>query len=555
MKSIVKKCRLCGQRYPTDYAGPCDVDFGDDWLFWCEKHEKPAQARGCDECAFKFLGSLIFEPAELGLALFESWSEAIEETKTRRISDWLVETGPDRTLAHRIREIDQDDQISPEDKLSLEVMLLRGDSVLCWHGKLLDWSFLCSDENQGLHLLRSDFGVRVATLGLGTWLYNLKKEWHSIAYEICTGNVPSSEQERSAFGILLSKEMPNNLLAVLGMSTLVPRLQARKLANIKSAHISEITGQQRRSSFALPDKERLNEVFAIICRGIQVGAMSCLDNRLACEATFVLAWDYNGRTLIEHDAFRQAFQAHLKANVDGRVLQCLIFSYFREFSRERTEFVTAVAGLIRSYLRESDIPEFAAWRALDSAYGLFLGPEAPKRCARQIDINEDLEEQLLSLGLRRSVRWRGFSAELMLEWLKVRGAYSFAQWNTLRRWMERCTPALEGREGELISAIILPWTRKSAPNAIRSSACSYLIGRFGKPQANHIIWQRCSQIVRETVSEWLFLASLDKLSELTVTGSETTREFHPPSRTARTTHHNEFCRFLRRLRRAIRLHL
>jgi hypothetical protein len=551
MKSVVKKCRLCGQRYPTDYAGPCDVDFGDDWLFWCEKHGKPAQARGCDECAFRFLDSLIFEPAELGLALFESWSEAIEETKTRRISDWLVETGPDRTLADRIREIDQDDRISPEDKLSLEVMLLRGDSVLCWRGKFLDWSFLCSDENQGLQLLKSDFGVRVATLGLGTWLYNLKKEWQSIAHEISTGTVPSSEQERSAFGILLRKELPNSLLAVLGMSALVPRLQARKLANIKSARLSEIAGQQRRSSFALPDRERLNEVFAIICRGIQVGAMSCLDNRLACEAAFVLAWRYNGKTIVEHDAFRRVFRDCLRINTDARLLQCLILSYFRDFSQERTGFVDAVAELIRSYLPLSDIPEFATWRALDSAYGLFSGSEAPKRCAKHIDISEDPEERLRSLGLTRSVRWSGFSSELLLKWLKVKGTYSIAHWNTARLWMERCAPILEGRESEVISAIILPWTRKYAPSEICSSVSSYLIECFGKPQADHVIWQRCSKIVRETVSEWLFLTNLESL-ELTLNRAETTRESSSLSPTARRTRYDTFIRFLQRLRRAVR---
>jgi EH signature protein len=549
---LVKKCRLCGQRYPANYAELCDVDFGDDWLFWCEKHERLAQALGCDECAFKFRGNPIFEPTALGLALFDDWSEAIKEIRMLSIFDWLVESDYEPTLVARIREIDLDQRISLEDKLSLGIMFLRGDNALCWRGKLIDWNWLCSNEDQGIQLLKGDFPIRVAALGLGTWLSKLKAEWQSTVQQVSGESAPSPEDEQTAFGMVLSKGTPTNLLAALSMTTLVPRIQARRMPNLKSEVLSETAVRQRRAGLAPPDQTKLNETFALICSWIQSDAMPSLDGQLAYEATFMLAWQFNGKAIVEYNTFRHAFQDRLRINFESHLLRSLIFNYLREFSKERSGFVTAVAKLIRSGLRDDETLEFAAWRALDSAYGLFSGSKAPKRCARHIEISEHLEDQLLSLGLSRSVRWGGFSAELMLERLNLRRPCSITQWNTLRLWMERCTPILKGRESELISAIILPWTRRCAPSEIRSGICSFLIGCFGKPQANHIIWKRCSQIVRETVSEWLLLTSLEKPSELTVNRAETTRESSSLSPTARKTRHDSSLRFLQMLGRAIR---
>ena len=53
MKKVVRKCVECGMRYRLDYVRSCEVDFKNDWDFWCEEHRKKVDVEkgGCEDCA------------------------------------------------------------------------------------------------------------------------------------------------------------------------------------------------------------------------------------------------------------------------------------------------------------------------------------------------------------------------------------------------------------------------------------------------------------------------------------------------------------------------
>ena len=48
---VVRKCLECGTMYPLDYGEKCEVDFAENWGYWCEEHLKIAREDGCDDCA------------------------------------------------------------------------------------------------------------------------------------------------------------------------------------------------------------------------------------------------------------------------------------------------------------------------------------------------------------------------------------------------------------------------------------------------------------------------------------------------------------------------
>src|SRR6476646_4535371 len=124
MEYLVRECTICGQQYPAAYTQACEVGCRDSWRFWCQKHRKPAEERGCEDCAYKFGNESQFEPRQLGLAMYSNWPLGKQEIARRKIAQWLLESVGDRVLADRVRGIERETSLTVDDYCSLVVMLL-----------------------------------------------------------------------------------------------------------------------------------------------------------------------------------------------------------------------------------------------------------------------------------------------------------------------------------------------------------------------------------------------------------------------------------------------
>ena len=103
---------------------------------------------------------------------------------------------------------------------------------------------------------------------------------------------------------------------------------------------------------------KLKELFVAICRGLRDGHLPLMGTQAFYDSTLILAWRYEGKTLLEEKRFHGAFLDHLRRNPDARLLRHLVFGYFRDFSRNKPDFVSALALIIREYLSGGRTSEF-----------------------------------------------------------------------------------------------------------------------------------------------------------------------------------------------------
>ena len=518
METVVRKCKVCGVQYPSDFAQPCEVDFSDDWNYWCQKHERPAEERGCEDCAYSFDGELYFDAQSLGAVLFANWSLGKRDTTRRRISEWLLEGGGDKMLAGTIREIERDESLVLDDRFSLIVTLLISDKVFRWRGSVIDLAWFRHTEGSPLDLLRGSVPKRLAELGLGTWLCELKTHWESIVSQIAT----EPDVEKTALGLLFNHSNIHSLSTALGVAALIPRLLVADSWKGGPRTLAAMAASVGYTGFTIADNARLKALFTTICRGLRDGHFPLLNNKAFYEATLILAWRYDGKTLLEEHHFREPLLEHLRSNCDSRLLRSLIFEYFRNFCHDKPAFVSALASLIREYLSIGTASEFSKWQALDESFGIFGGLSAPATCAQKLIVASNLEESLRNVGLTGSSIWEGFSAEVLLAWIRSRGRYGIDDWPHIHNWFERSSRSLAHREHAWVEVVVAAWSGETAPGEIQSAVSRYLVDRFGEPDNRAPMWEQCSGPVCETVKQWLLFENLEKFFDLIADYAETT---------------------------------
>ncbi len=411
------------------------------------------------------------------------------------------------------------ESLASDDCHALIVTLLHGDSLLRWRGEIVNLPWLRTSSEAGLELLHGDIGTHVADLGLGTWLVDLQANWRAIMAELLT---PDAEKE--AYGMLFKRMKAHNLSTALRLAVAVPRLHGiGTWGAIANGRLAGLAAETSDTGFTIPSGARLKELFVMVMQGLREGALSILDNRRFYECTLIMAWRYEGRTLLESVLFREALTAHLRANRDRRLLQSLVFGYFRDFTVESPEFVTFYAMLIREHLGTGATRDFAAWRNLDATWNLFAGLDAPALCASRLKINATPEEALQALGLVGANLWGAFSAELLLAWIAHLGRDSLGYWQTIRQWFEKAAgSSFAHREYRWIDTVVRPWINQPPAQAIRIEIGRYLVDRFSEPENSAAVWAQCLPEVRDTVRQWLFLGNLETFFELIADYAETT---------------------------------
>lgn len=518
MDYLIRKCKFCGTPYPADYASLCEVEFGDSWMFWCEKHGKPAQVLGCEDCAYKFSGKSFFDHRELAEHLFSNWTLAKRETARRKISDWLSETGRDRLLAGKIKEAERMDDLSADDRFALVVMLMYGDGVLRWREKLVEFGSLKDDESLGVQLLSGTLPDLLAEFGLCTWLYDVKQHWKGILDSLPVG----SGNEIEAYRLLFHPGKVRNLSSALTVAALVPRFNLPSSWTKMPGPLARMAATISETGFALPSHAELKALFGNICRGLRAGKLALRSNKEYYEATLLLGWQYEGKSLLENDTFRHSLKGHLHINQDPKLLKSLIFGYLRDFDLAKPTYVTLLAELITAHLLGSESTEFQKWQSINSRFHLFSGTETPAACARGLSLTDDAETSLNHIGLRGSNLWGGLSAEILLKKVQYAGRFDLHFWDQVKLWFEKCAPTLTHREYNLVDAIASAYQGHNAEGDIRRAVSRYLVDRYGEPDPASPMWKDCLESTRELFNQWLLFENLEKFFDVIANYAETT---------------------------------
>ena len=518
MDHLVRKCRSCGTQYPSDFALLCEVDFEDSWIFWCQKHGKPAEALGCEDCAYKFSGKGFLDYRELGEQLFLNWTLAKRETERRKISDWLSEIGRDRLLAGKIREVERMDELSADDRFALVVMLMHGDGILRWRDKIIEFGSLQDEESLGVKFLSGPLPDLLAELGLCTWLYDVKQHWKGILEALPS----SSGNEIKAFQLLFNTDSARDLSTALTIAAHVPRFNLPSSWVKKPGALAKMAANISDDGFSLPSHVELKALFGNVCRGLRAGALALQTNKEYYDATLLLAWPYEGKSLLENDDFRRLIKSYLHINQDLKLLKSLIFGYLRDFDLEKPTYVSLLAELITIHLQGSESSEFQKWRAINNRFQIFSGIEAPTCSAKELQITGDVEASLNEIGLHGSNLWGGFSAEILLEKIHQNPRFDLHFWDQVKIWFEKCMPAFVHHEHYFVDTIAAAYQGQNAEGEIRRAVSRYLVDRFGEPDATLPMWADCLESSRDLFNQWLFFENLERFFDVIATYAETT---------------------------------
>lgn len=518
MDYLMRKCRLCGTLYPFDFNALCEADEGDLWSYWCDRHAKAVHEYGCEDCAYEFEGRYYFVPKNLGEGLFQNWDFAKRETATRRVSDWLIETGRDRLLAGKIREVEQLDGLTADDRISLVIMLLLGDDILRWRGQAIEFATLQHHEEMGVRILNGPMPELMAALGIGTWLSEIKKHWSCISEE----NQNSNASNTHAFRLLFNGAPAHDLNAALMAATLVPRFNVPAAWNRRIGRLAKMAASISEAGFVLPSRPELKKLFQKICNGLKAGRVVLTTNKDYLQTPLLLSWPFQSKTLIENETFRKLLSEYLQINQEERLLKTLVFEYLHDFDLQKPDFVRLLATLIGEYLEKGSSSEFQKWRLINQRVHLFSGCEAPQYCANALNLGVDMQTGLNEFGLQGPSLGGGLSREILLKVIKQTGPFNLQLWDKYRLWFEKCAPAFHRKEYLWVESLASAYRGHRADGGIRTVVSRYLVNRYGEPDRGNLLWTLCSDHTRKFFLQWLLFENLEKFFELIADYSETT---------------------------------
>jgi hypothetical protein len=514
----MRKCQLCGTLYPSEFDALCEADEGDSWSYWCDKHSKAAQESGCEDCAYEFEGRSYFTPEKLGEGLFQNWEFARRETATLKISDWLIETGRDKLLAGKLREIEQLEELTPDDRVSLVIMVLLGDSVLRWQGQAVEFGTLQHHEELGVSVLSGRLPELMAALGIGAWLLEIKNHWSWILEEHQNSNNPHVDSFRLLFNTAPARDLKTALMA----ATLVPRFNVAAAWSRRAGALATMAATGADTGFEMPNRLELKKLFQRISSGLKAGKVFLSANKDYLQTPLLLSWPFQGKTLIENEMFRNIIGEYLDINQETRLLQTLVFGYLRDFDAQKGRFVSLLAALITEFLEKGNSGEFKKWRLINDRIQIFSGSKAPEYCAKALNPMLDIESGLNEFGLKGHNLGGGFSSEVLLKFIEQTGPFDLDLWEKYRTWFEKCARAFHRREYRWVESLASAYQAHRADGIIRTVVSRYLVNRYGEPDQCNLLWNACSDHTRELFLQWLLFENLEKFFELIADYSETT---------------------------------
>lgn len=180
MRHVVRICRNDGTEHPWTHAGPCEVDFAEDWIFWCSKHRGAAEAGGCGLCAYDYNGSRCLNAVDLAKAIQADWSGALTHLPLEPVRAWCHDCLGEETLARTLKAIVGDGSLDgAHGQLRIPAALLALDAswVLSWKKEALTLEWLRRNPAQARAILESSLGQWLVELRAQDWLANLHRRW------------------------------------------------------------------------------------------------------------------------------------------------------------------------------------------------------------------------------------------------------------------------------------------------------------------------------------------------------------------------------------------
>ena len=358
--------------------------------------------------------------------------------------------------------------------------------------------------------MESGFPEKLADSGVDSRLADIAAAWKRLKQENEDEGIPEDE----LFGVLVGQPGRCGVESALGMSLLIPRMESLGDWGSKNGMVASMAAGLEGVNPQKSNRSLLKDLFRKIGMEIRGGVKPLIDGESLGLSAQLLSWTLDGVPLLQHELFSQAFFEAIEANGAEGIIATMAMQYFREFQPGNNGQALAIAGIIRKSIDAGYGGEAAKWRELDKAFHLFRGEESPSLCAKAIPSIASPDECVTRLGMEGDSRWRGFSWEVLIGWMRSHPRFGLTEWKGAVAWLSHARPDSPEKRAEWVEAAVSGWVGAPAPAGICKVISSYLVEQFGEPDADGEVWTACSAAVREVVQQWLVFENMEKFFSL-----------------------------------------